>query len=418
MSTAAPAAVSGQFEVSPEKFFEMTKDRAQDIHAFDLREILPELFPGGSDRVPRLLHRVWRRSCDEVIAENRGIYAPKGTTQVQIFFFELDPSVARAKVSIVKGKVPTILKAAQTNESVLDTPVAAPQRAAPKEQEKQGTAAAIAALAKEGLPDNPELAMVQLWASRALQNMVTANQKIPLTREMIDLAGKTDISYFPLWNAPAQAIVGSCLHVRASLPAAQQKPGEPFRQDLAGFFGAAFQLYSMQSKGASSLVVVPVRAATLADKETCDLWTALLKRMSPETRKNLIVEVRGAPKDVPPQSFSAAVNSIMQQARAVTFETGILAYADFTRNFPKLHACGFDSAEAHIGEHEQVRLMKKFGEHYAHAGLKPYVKNVSSPYVRDAALLHNYAYITGPVIRPGQKTCFPAQKLTAAELKA
>jgi hypothetical protein len=411
-TTTSSAAVSGRFEVSQEKFHEMTKDRAPDVLALDLKEVLPD-FATGAARLPRLVERAWRRSCDEVIAENRGMYCVRNGTAVQLFFFELTGGVAKAKVSLIRDRIPRILDAAKKDESILDAPL--PQ-AAKSQPQPQGETA-LAKLVKEGLPENPSLELLRLWVSRVTQGMVTSGQKVPLTRDMIDAVGKADVVCLPLWSLSGEMIVGSAVRSRTALPQQQWNPGEPFRHDLVALFGAAFQMYSMQSKGQVALVAVPVRASSLVDKEVSELYMGFLRRLSPEVRKCLILEVTGVPKDSAPASLTGAVEAARLLVRAVMFETGLLAYADFARHFPRLHAAGFDSGDAHLPDAEQARLMKKYAEHYQKAEGKAYVKNVSAPAVFDAAAALRFAYVSGPVIRPAQKACFAAQKLPAAEIR-
>lgn len=411
----APSGTSGRFEVLPEKFKEMSKGKSGDVQVLDLKEALPDLFV-GTERVPRLVDRVWRRACDEVMAEDRGLYCYIGGTIVHTFFFDMTGAIAKVKTSLIRGKIPLILKAAQGNEAVLDAPL--PQSTKPQQAAVAQGSQDLARLMKEGLPENPTPEVFRIWAQRTLQNLQAMSQKLPLTRDMIDVATRADISYLPLWSPAAQAIVGSVVTARSGVPPAQQHSGEPMRLDMASFFAAAFHLYSMQAKGQNALAVVTVRMATLVDKDAADLYIALLRRLSPEVRKNLIVEVRNLPKDSAPTSLVNAVEALSQFVRAFVFETGILSYPDFSRQFPKLHAAGFDSADVLVGDHEQVRHMVKYAETYKAGGVKAYVKNVSSIFVLNAAVKDGFAYISGPLIRPSQKTPFPAQKLAQGEIIA
>jgi hypothetical protein len=365
--------------------------------------------------IPRLVDRVWRRSCDEIIAENRGMYCYKSGTVVQIFFFELTSAIAKAKIAVIKGKIPQLLQSARTDESVLDAPL--PAAAKPAQQAPKEGSQDLAKLVRDGMPENPTIEIVKLWLGRTMQEMVTASQKIPLTRAMIDVAGKSDITYLPLWNVAAQAIVGSHARVRTALPAQQWKTGESIRQDMAVLFAALFQLYTMHAKGVNGIAVVPVRVSTLADKDASELYMGLLRRVSAEVRKNLLIEVCNVPKETAPPSLVAAVETISQFARAFVFETGLLSFSAYGKQFPKLHACGYDSGDAHLNDAEQARLMKKYADHYGGAGVKVFAKNVTSPQIVETAVQSGFTYISGPAVRPAQKACFPVQKLALAELK-
>jgi hypothetical protein len=309
-----------------------------------------------------------------------------------------------------------LLKAAASDESVLDAPLPGGKGSALAPQQQQ-TESEMSKLAKQGLPDNPKLEIIQMWAGRVKQDLAASTSKLPLTRDMMDLVSKSDISYSPLWNVPGGAILGSLAWLRAGLPAAQYNTGEFMRQDLSLLFAGVFQIYAMQNKGINAMVSVPVRAATLLDKEGGELYLSLIRHMSDEARKYLFIIVRDAPKAAPSANLVTAIDMLARLARAVIFETGILTYAEYGKHFPKLHAIGFDSAEARIDEQEQVRLLKKFVDHYKAQGHKTYVKSVSSKRVLDAAIAGDYAYVSGDIVRPAQKTAFLMQKLPVETFK-
>ena len=417
MSKEAPSSSGGgRFEMAEAKFTELTKSKPSEVHKLDLKDALPDLFV-GTDRVPRLVQRVWRRACDEVMAENRGNYAYTGGTVIKIFFHELTAGIAKAKVDTIKRKIQQILKAVQSgDESALEAPLPGADKTAFQTAPPEHSS--LATLVKGGLPANPELEMVQVWAGRVLQNMMASTQKIPMTREMIDVASKADVSYCPLWNAAGEVIVGSVGDVKSAWGPAQQNPGEPYRMDLAMLFSACFQLYSLQSKGANSLAVIPVRTLTLLNNEIGELYIGLLRRNSPEIQKSVIIEITGLPKGTISPRLATALDKIQRCTRAVVFQTGLLAYNDYARLQNKPHACGFDSDDTHIGEHEQARLMKKYVDHYQVQGIKSMVKHVHSPFVFDAAIKNNFTYISGPFIRTAQKSGFTMQKMSAADIKA
>jgi hypothetical protein len=411
MTAETTSSVTGRFEVSTEKFVETTRGKPSDVQLIDIKDAVPEAFV-NTTKIPRLLERVWRRACDEVMAESRGMYCHKGGSVVQMYFFDMTSVVSKAKADIIRSKIPHILRAAQQDDSVLDATL--PQFAKPLQAEKQSSD--LTRLMKEGLLENPKIEMVQLWVRRATQEVATSTQKIPLTREMVDLAAKADVFYLPLWSPAGQAIVGSVGHVRSAQPPPQWNSGEAARLDLAALFSAVFQLCGMQAKGHNALIVFPVRVASLLDKDLAELYSTILRRLTPETRRNVIIDVKGMPKDGASSNLLAAVETFSQLSRAVTFETGLLSFPDFSRQFPKLFAAGFDSEDVGLGEHEQVRHIAKYGAFYKSAGVKAYVKNVASRHVFDAALKEGFTYISGRIIRPSQKSAFTVQKIAISEI--
>jgi hypothetical protein len=181
---------------------------------------------------------------------------------------------------------------------------------------------------------------------------------------------------------------------------------------MAVLFSALFQLYSLQAKGQSALMIVSVRAATLVDKDVAELYVGLLRRVAPELRKNLMIEICQVPKDAAPSSLVSAIETLALLVRAYAFDVGLLSAGSYARQFPKLHACGFDSSSAHVPEAEQARLMKKFADHHHATGLKTYVRGVNARSVFDGAVACGFSYISGPLMKPLQKAAFAVQKLS------
>lgn len=359
--------------------------------------------------IPKLVERVWRKACDDVIAEHKGLYSYKGGMIVQVYFHDLPSSGGKSKVSLIASRIPPLLAKAKEDISVLDKQDDA--GAGFVATQKKETAPDMAKLLKEGLGNNPTLEVFRLWASRTLQDLTLGQQKTPLTRDMMDVAIKADVHYAPWWTPASGTLLGSIACVQGSVPVQQYNTGEALRQDVAALFSACFQIYAMQSKGQNGLMIVPVRATTLADKDVLEIYTGLLRRLSPEVKKNLMIEMKGMSKDSVPSHIVAAITGLALQLRGFVFETGILTYADYSRNFPKLHACGFDVSEGRLSEEEQIRLIKKYADHYNKLGIKTYIKGVAQPPVLAAAVASGFFYISGTHIKPLQKSCFTLQKL-------
>ncbi|MFH1157403.1 MAG: hypothetical protein V1721_00725 [Pseudomonadota bacterium] len=405
---------SGRFEVTFEKFGEIAG--SGETLNFNLKESLPD-FLGKSDRIPHSIERIWRRSMDDTLSENRGVYHHKGGGEILVYFHELTPALGRAKIALLKDRMLALLGDAQKGRTDPDQPSIAEKDASPDKNEQQQPAeTALSRLIKEGLGNNPTLEMLTIWMPRVLQNLTISTQKIPLLKEMADLAVKSDISYQALWNASSQAVIGSLCAVRSPVPVHQYATGELLRQDLAALFGSCFHLYSMQSKNVQSLIVIPMRATSLNDKNFVELYLAFLRRLDSRIKRNIIFEIRNLPKDTIPATLRATIETLGFSSRACIFETGLLAYFDHRRNFPKVHACGFNAAEGNLPEDEKLRLIKKYAEHYAGFGVKTYIRSVADKKIMAAAAQAGFAYISGAIIDPVLKTPQDAKKLPLCEI--
>jgi hypothetical protein len=345
------------------------------------------------------------------MTENKGMYCHKAGSVVQMYFFEMTAAVGKAKSDIVRSKIPGILEAAQKDDRFLDVPV--PQV---KQQQQEKPPSDVARMTKEGLPENPTLELVQFWAKRAIHEISATNQKIPLTREMVDLASKSNTFFLPLWSPAGQAIVGAVAHARSTLPPAQWNSGETARLDIAAFIACVFQACGMQTKGQNGIVVMPVRLTSLGDKDISELYAAVLRRLAPEVQRNIILCVKGMPKDSVPGRIVDVIEQMGKFTRACTFETGLLSYPDFSKQFPKLFAAGFDSVDVALGDQEQVFHMPKYAAYYKKAGVKTFVTEVSSKHVFASAIKEGFVYISGSFIRPAQKAAFAVQKLATSDI--
>ena len=378
----------------------------------DLRELAPEMF-SKTDSISHTMGKIWRRACDVVLCENRGAYAHIGGTKVKIFFYDLVAGAGKIRVDAIRRRITDFTKMVQEGKELPELPLPGVK----KQTETPPSNPEMGKVLKEGLGANPTIEEVRVWSTRTMQNLIHGGQKMPLTREMVDLAIKSDISYMPFWNASTQALMGSLGTVKGSIPPQQYDTGEVARQDLALLFGSCMQLYTMQSKGRNGMVVLPVRFQTLADRDVCALYITILGNVSIEVKKSLIIEVRGTPKDSVPTGLVASLDTISRFVRAFVLETNAISFIDYGKSLPRLHACGFDCADAASGEGEKIRLLQKYAESCRQMGMKYYVTNIDSIDLLEAAVQSGYTYVSGPVIRPQQKLCWAVQKLSLDEIR-
>lgn len=408
----------GRFEVTRETFEETVKGRDVEAQELDLKDALPDVF-AHTQHIPRLVEKVWRKACDDILTNNRGIYSMKPDTLIiQFYFYKLEPVVAKVKVSLIKGRMPALLSSAMSDEKILDAPAPVDKEAVSEQRDVNAAKQKIARLESEGLTVNPSLELLHLWASRTVQNMITSGQtKLPLTREMMDVVSKSDITYLPLWNSSNQALIGSYGSITVPFSLSQYNTGETLRQELAMLFNAVFYLYSMMNKGQGALIIISCSLNMLQDKVVGELYMGILRRLGPEVRKNLIIEFKNVPKDSIPSHMVTLLDAVNQCVRAIIFETSLLTYRDYNKNVPKLHACGIDSAEGTFDENDQIRFLRKYAEFYNSKNLKTYIKNVSSMQVFKSAVECGFTYIASPLVRSARKDCFTAEKLPLSDIK-
>lgn len=407
--SASASSSAGRFEVPPQKFNEMSG--GGEAAVLDLKETLPDLFQ-GTDRIPRMLEGVWRRVLDDIMFESKGVYCHKDGARIQVFFPDIPLAVGKAKVDIARKKIPDVLKEVQSGKLDLNQPSEAEKKSRAPKQEQAKAPSDLEKMMKEGIGDNPTQEMMGAWCARAVQVLAMGAQKMPLTSEMVNLAAKSDIQYQPVWSASNAMIVGSMPVIRVQTPVAQYHTGETARQDAALLFSAVFQAYSVLSKGAQPLLVVPVRASSLNSKDFSELYATVLRKLAPGVQKSILIEFLSVPKDGMPPSLRAAIDAFAPLVRGYMFGTGPFAYADYHAAFPKLHGCSCDASDLRAQGDDARRLIKKYADHYSQKGVRTCIKSVNGPEIMEMAAKAEFSYIVGSAVLPPQKAAIPAQKMS------
>lgn len=410
----------GRFEVTEDQFNSNVKGIAESgILTFDLKEALPQVFV-QTDNVPRSLARLWRKHCDDILEQYRGVYTNPRGGYVRLYFYDIPAAMGKIKLETILDR---LRESVQVQDSLFVGPaeiirVDDVADAGKTVTKKVGQSNAdVSKILKEGLGSNPNLESLHFWVGRVMQNMLHGGQKFPITREMADLATQTDIQYLPFWNHDSQIMSGSMVVVKGAVPVQQYNTGEIMRQDLAGLFSACLQVRGLQLKGSNALAVVALRVQTLQDKQCGEFLLAYLRALPAEIKRSLIIEIKGMPASAVSTTLISMIERISHFVRAYSFDTGILSNVSYLRSFAKLHACGFDVSEVPMPPEEQIRLIQKYADNQKKNGVKYYIKGVSSPEVFEAAVKAGYNYVSGNFIRPSQKICWPAQQMTVAMIK-
>ncbi len=393
---------AGRYEVTAEQFAATLKDEPREsIQQFDLKTAFPEILV-GTTRLPRLADRIWRRVMDEAVSEFGGAYAPvKASTFVQLWLEHAPVGVAKVRMAALAARMADIHKRAREQGPDVDFEslflTLKDQRAAPQLSPE------LTKLMQSGLPANPAPDIFELWLARTTQALIHAQQKTPFAKEIMEVVAKADLAFMPVWTCANELLVGAFAQVRCNVPANAYTAAEPVRQDMLACFAACMQLTVMVSKKVQALAMVSMRPATLSSKTAMDLLALFLSRVSPDVKKNLIVEVKGLPKGVLAPAVRTSLDMLAPQVKAMLLDTGLFAKDEVLHDLPKLHAHGFDLQGLPLPEVEIAAQIRKYAETHKRHGHRLYIKGMPMPYLVKVAKESGYTYLSGPAVHGPEK---------------
>ena len=397
----------GRFELRPPEFADKIFNKPKDcLHVLDLKDVMPDVF-AGTTHIPSLLLKVCRQALDDLLFHDAGFYCHEEGSRIRIFFDVLPAAAAQVKIQAVAQKIPELLK---------NPEAANPQGAGGGRDKGQAAHHADQDLHRvihEGLSENPTKEEVNYWGTRVTQNIIHGHHKTPLVRELVDLAMKSEPYFLPLWNAHNETLVGG---ICGAASVSRHNTGEAARHDIAVLSAACLEMLRLSMKKEQALVVVPVRISTLQDKNLFDLYLAVLHKLTPEMKKDLIFEIKDAPRDHITPGIKILFESLAPFCRALIVDTGLLAHAHYDPAAAKIYACGFDIAGLKMKGDELIRLLTKYAEDFKKHGFKTYIKGVATQEVLMAAKRSGFSYLSGSAIRAPQKTCPSVQRLSFLEL--
>jgi hypothetical protein len=403
---------AGIHEVSPEQFDEtLGAVPPGATQSLDLKALLPEVFTRQPRGLPRLLGRIWRQVADDIAAAGRGFYTYRGNGVIDMFFGMATGEGAAADFA---AKVRIMLDAPPESEGGLRFQ---PAEAEPAPSDSEVSADApprfsdIAWLMKNGLGDNPSLPLLHLWAARLTHELVHSPLKVPLLQEMLDLVARSDISYLPFWDSETRMIEGSLAQLRDPAPPDENHKGAVLRQDLSLLFAAVVQILYLGARGAAGTIIVPLRAATLADGPCVDLCHCFLRRLSREAAACLMIEVRGLGRTNVPSAIADAIRSLSDGTRGFIFATGAENYTNYRHAFPVLHGQSIDISGSSFEPRPHSVMIHRYARHCRKLGLKSFISGVADMRSLSTAGRAEYTYISGPVLLPAQQTAFARQAL-------
>lgn len=245
--------------------------------------------------------------------------------------------------------------------------------------------------------------ILDFWMTRTTQTIQMQPQKTPLIKDIMSAVLKSDISYTPVWAAANEMLMGAWPHIKTSIPYNVWTVAEPIRQDLITFFSSCLQLSVLANKKIQAVGFLSLRPAVLQNKAAMELLIAFLGTLSPDVKKNLIVEIRGLPKGVPTSVIKNALEDLSAHIKAYMLDTGPFSKDDFSKDIPKLYACGYDLAGLTLSEPEIIALIKRYAEQYKTRTQKFYIKGVTNLAYVKAAKDAGYMYVSGPAVHASEK---------------
>jgi|GEM_PF-2216394 len=411
-SSATSSGFVGRYEVSEAQFNENLKDEPREnILPFDLKLAFPDIL-AKTARPTKLVDKIWRRTLDEFISDYGGAYYPaNNSTFVQIWVDNLPGPAAKVKLVGVVQKMSAVYKNVHDKEN----PEAALSAWFDKQKGRdessrpaQQLSPEMARLMQEGLGENPTANMLEIWMKRTGSAMIHGGDKAPFVPDIFAVLTKANIAYVPTWNAQGELLVGSVPVYRGTVPAAKYMPAEYIRQDLIMLFAGAFQLHALAIKNIQSLVFVPIRYATLQNRNVMDFVMTFLRLLKPPVTKNLIFEVRGIPKDGMSPSVRTALMELASYSKALMLETSMFARDDYTRGLNNVHACGIDVTG--LSDMEVTMGLQKFAENNKRRPYKWYIRGIAARHAIKMARDLGYSYISGPAVHPLEKFCAAVRK--------
>lgn len=377
-----------------------------EIQTIDIKVILPD-YIGADKLVAAHVLDICRRSLDDMLTQNKGVYCyRKAAASFDIHFDEIPAASAKVKIGHATETIKESVKRKAENKDE-------PQNNKPKDDKKGYGNEALARIMREGLGTNPTLEEVLFWIERLMPNIQHAQGKTPLTPDLINLVKASDIFYYPLVNGANQIIAGGLATIKPPCAVSQYNTGEATRQHLAMFASACGELFRLATKQEQALVTVPISCNDLQNETITNLYLCMLRKMSPDFKKNLVFEVTHLPKGALSPTLKATIQTLSQFCKTLMVESGLLNLATIDPIF-KAHACGFDVASFNLPAEELGRLIQKFADHYKKQNLKTYIKNAHNPAALAAANQNGLTYACGTAVRAAGRACPSIQKLGAA----
>ena len=384
----------GAFELSKEEFTKNSK--AKSFLPLSLPDTFPDYFV-KTTKVPKAISCVWKKATDRHCDKNIANYFFKEDDAIVLIAYgDLPDAAAKLRVEQLQRELVLDLKSYLAGGD--DKPFAASD--AEKKKQKQSDENLIRVL-KEGLRKNPKIEEVKIWAERALQNF-SMGQDMP--QEVRKLISDYKFAYNPVYNSLNSTIVGAVMETnpKGIMP---KRVEDVMRDNMAAINAAHIQIATMLKNGQRALVMASIDVRVFVQPEVKDLLIMSLKKMSPEVRQLLVIEIRGIRgKKVPPK-LADLLGTINVLCRSLVIDTGILSCPDFSRYNFKPFAYSFNYSEVRLPEEQRISLMKKYSKTYKALKAKTLIKNVPNKSLFFIAEKMGFTFLSGPMVFPPQLKC-------------
>lgn len=402
--------VEGRFELVEGDFKALLKKSNQDAHALEFTKLFPDFFV-STDKMPRMLREIWRTPVDEYLEKDKGHYffQEKGCI-LHLYFEGANKAIAKTKSDVIGRAIKTALQAKLAQGGSVDGESA--QGGGKEEKKNKGNENLQKVL--EGLRENPSMGEVKIWTTRALQN---AHHGRSMPPEIVQLLENYKICFNPFWNAESGVLVGSTCEVN---PRGSMAPneGQIIRDNVAMLGAGLRELVKLSSNQGQAIMVIPIYARSLLEKDIAELTVALLKKTPESLHKSIIFELRGMGKNQLPPTSKGYLQTISMLCRAVTVDTGILSQPDMEKEPFKIHAYGCDFYDVKLPPQEMMNLMKKYASTYTARGAKTFIKNLPNALAVEMAQKFGFTYISSPPLFRPRLSCPSATRMTIEEIKA
>lgn len=384
--------MSGRHEITGKKFSHLCKKASSGcLQSLCLKEVFPEYFL-ESERAPKIVTVVTKQVLDRHFELESGAYNYDSSPEIMLFYKTLPESAARVKIDGLKSDLKTRLqqKLAKDNDG--------PKTPCSKSvSRKVGESNAdYTKIIREGLGQNPSDRELFFWADRVLQDLYSLPSSKPHPAALFVL-GDIPQCFHAIWSPESQYLIGSLARPEISDKASGQ--AEKWRRNFANLMAAYIKiLRGLKDENEIGLCVLELDMNMLFEDKLADLYIQTLKRLHPETKKILAVDVKGIGKTPPPSTVQTHLSRIQSHIPFCMQEISLLSpNKTEIRGFsPKAYS--FSASSKYLQPSKMADLIDKFLKQFT--GSKPglLAKNVKEATEFEILRRKKIKFISGPAI--------------------
>lgn len=402
----------GKYEITGKKFSSLCKKASSGcLQSLCLKEVFPEYFL-GSEKAPKIVTTLTKQVLDRHFDQENGAYNYDSSPEIMLLYKTLPESAARVKIDGLKSDLKTRLeqKLAKDNNGPVGT------YSEPASRKVGESNADYTKIIREGLGQNPSDQELFFWADRVLQDLYSLPSSKPHPADLFAL-GDMAQSFHAIWSPESQYLIGSLVRPEISDKASGQ--AEKWRRNFANLMAAYIKiLRSLKDESEIGLSVLELDVNMLFEDKLADLYIQILKRLHPETKKILAIDVKGIGKTPPPSTVQTHLSKVQSHIPFCMQEISLLSpHKTEIRGFdPKVYS--FSASSKYLQPSKMADLIDKFVEQFT--GSKPglLAKNVKQAAELEILSRKKMKFISGPAISaPAVGHPFKKAMLTRDSLK-